>query len=55
MEERAAMKEKILTVAIGLANDGFLGPLEARVLREMVTQESPVLMAAFEVRLHQWQ
>lgn len=48
--ERDAMKVTILKEAVKLANKGLLGALEARVLKKMVSQESPVLMAAFRVR-----
>lgn len=48
--ERDTMKVTILKEAVKLANKGLLGALEARVLKKMVSQESPVLMAAFRVR-----
>lgn len=48
--EGDAMKAKVLKVAVRLANEGLLGALEARLLQEMVWQESPILMAAFKVR-----
>ena len=46
------MKVTILKEADKLANKGLLGALEARVLKKMVSQESPVLMAAFRVRIN---
>lgn len=44
------MKVTILKEAVKLADKGLRGALEARVLKKMVSQESPVLMAAFRVR-----
>ena len=50
--ERGAMKVTILKEAVKLANQGLLGALETRVLKKMVSQESPVLMAAYRVRMN---
>ena len=47
--EQDTMKTTLLKVAVNIASEGLLGALEARILREMVFQESPVLMAAFKV------
>lgn len=46
------MKVTILKEAVKLANQGLLGALETRVLKKMVSQESPVLMAAYRVRMN---
>ena len=46
------MKVTILKEAVKLTNQGLLGALETRVLKKMVSQESPVLMAAYRVRMN---
>lgn len=49
--ERTAMKATILRVAINLTDEGLLGARGARAVNDMVKHQSPVLVAAFKVRI----